>query len=89
MINCNVCTSVMSVLRLADVNDIFDYMRKPIQYYSEPLVIKKKKKKELLKTFEQATRNTLTNFENLPFFPCFYNIVLKQSNWYFLNHLCI
>ena len=38
----------------------------------------KEKTKQLLKTFEYATRNRLTNFENLTIFLCFYVIALKQ-----------
>ena len=50
------------------MKDIFDHMRKPKPYLSECLVTKiKKRTKQLLKTFEYATRNRLTNFENLTF----------------------
>ena len=38
------------------------------------------KTKELLKTFEKATRNTLTNFAKLMFFPCIQGLAQVKCN---------
>ena len=58
IINSNVCTSVTSVLRPADVNKIFDDMRKPKPYCSECLVIIIKKKKITKQTKKQKQKTT-------------------------------
>ena len=65
-------------LRLADVKDIFDALRKPEQYCSECLVTKvKKQQKTCWKHLNWLQEIRLQILKNWRFFPCCYKIVLE------------
>ena len=82
MINRSVCCSVMSVFKTSERKRHFwshveakTIMKRLFSHQN------KEKTKQLLKTFEYAMRNRLTNVErSLTYSPCFYIIILKWAS---------